>query len=128
MFKIVTKEGVELGYTEKVRYIKLNKHTGCFNACTKEEAIGVALNSNPYNLFGHEEIPGVETVLVVEVDAGAELNKLTTRCLKLTNDLAQTDEAAIELYEAHLMQEITNAEQDEAIIEIYELMGEIKNG
>ena len=42
--------------------------------------------------------------------------------------LAESDEIAIELYEANLAQEAINAEQDEAIIEIYEKMEGTNNG
>ena len=42
--------------------------------------------------------------------------------------LAESDEIAIELYEAGLAQEAINAEQDEAIIDIYELMEAMNNG
>lgn len=45
------------------------------------------------------------------------------RIAVLEESLAETDEAAIELYEATLAQEAVNAEQDEAIIEIYEMLG-----
>lgn len=128
MFKLVTENGTDLGYTEQIRYIKINKRNGCFNACTKEEAIGIAFNSNPYNLPGHNEIPDVETVIIMEIDAGYELRRLKNKCSDLTRDLAQTDEAAIELYEANLTLETANAEQDEAIIEIYEMIGESTNG
>ena len=40
----------------------------------------------------------------------------------LETDLANTDETAIELYEANLEQESINAAQDDALIEIYELL------
>lgn len=48
---------------------------------------------------------------------------------KLLNErLAETDEVAIDLYEASLANEAINAEQDEAIIEIYETMEGLING
>ena len=47
---------------------------------------------------------------------------------KLYERLAESDEIAIELYEAGLAQEAINAEQDEAIIDIYELMEAMNNG
>lgn len=50
------------------------------------------------------------------------------RVTELETQLAETDEAAISLYEAQLAQEQVNAEQDEAIIEIYELMEGTSNG
>lgn len=53
---------------------------------------------------------------------------LDERVTTLEQQLAETDEAAIELYEANMAQEAVNAEQDEAIIEIYELIGGNTNG
>lgn len=48
---------------------------------------------------------------------------------KLLNErLAESDEIAIDLYEASLANEAINAEQDEAIIEIYETMEGLING
>ena len=47
---------------------------------------------------------------------------------ELKDRLAETDEIAIDLYEASLAQEAINAEQDEAIIEIYETMEAMNNG
>lgn len=46
----------------------------------------------------------------------------------IAEHLAETDEIAIDLYEAGLAQEAINAEQDEAIIEIYEMMEGTING
>ena len=46
----------------------------------------------------------------------------------LNERLAETDEVAIDLYEATLANEAINAEQDEAIIEIYETMEGLING
>ena len=39
------------------------------------EAIGVAYNCIPYNLIGHDEIEGADTVVVSEIDGGAVLAK-----------------------------------------------------
>lgn len=50
------------------------------------------------------------------------------RVAELEAQLAETDEAAIQLYEASLAQEAVNAEQDEAIIEIYETVEGLLNG
>ena len=128
MFRITTTKGVELGLTEEVVYIRVNARNGCFNRCDKKDAIGVAFHGNPYNLFGHKELPDLETVIVSEVDGGDKVYKTEQENIALTEQLAETDEAAIELYEANLALEEANAEQDEAIIEIYEMMGEVING
>lgn len=128
MFRITTTDGVTLGYTETIRYIKINPRNGCFNACDKKDAIGVAYKSNPYNLLGHSDIADVPTVFVTEFDGGSELRRLEQENSSLKTHLAETDEAAIELYEANIHLEEANAEQDEAIIEIYEMIGESTNG
>lgn len=62
--------GADLGAVDKVVYIKIGE-SGDFTPTTETEAIGVALNSVPYNLTGHEEIEGVDTVVVSEFDGGA---------------------------------------------------------
>lgn len=45
------------------------------------------------------------------------------RIAALEDALAQTDETAIELYEAQTAQETVNAQQDEALLELYEQIG-----
>lgn len=50
-------------------------NSGCFVPADQKHAIGVAVNSVPYNLVGHDEIEGAETVVVSEIDGGAVLAK-----------------------------------------------------
>ena len=45
------------------------------------------------------------------------------RVSDLEEQLAQSDETAIALYEAQEAQEVINAQQDEALMEIYEMLG-----
>ena len=45
------------------------------------------------------------------------------RIANLEEQLAQSDETAIALYEAQEAQELINAQQDEALMEIYEMIG-----
>ena len=45
------------------------------------------------------------------------------RISDLEEQLAQSDETAIALYEAKEEQEVINAQQDEALMEIYEMIG-----
>lgn len=72
MYRIIKIDGTELGITDSVNYIKIGA-SGSFTTATKEDAVGVAFNSTPYNLFGYSEIEGAETVLVSEIDGGQEL-------------------------------------------------------
>lgn len=70
MYRIINMQGDELGMVDQVYYIKVGQ-SGSFTPCTKEEAVGIALNSTPYNLFGHDDIEGADTVLVSKCDGGA---------------------------------------------------------
>ena len=57
-----------------------------------------------------EEIPDIETEPTTE-----------QRVSDLEEQLAQSDETAIALYEAQAEQEAINAQQDEALMELYEM-------
>lgn len=72
MYRIIKIDGTELGITDSVNYIRFGEG-GCFTPTARENAIGVAFNSVAYNLVGHDEIEGAETVLVSEVDGGQEI-------------------------------------------------------
>lgn len=75
MYRIIKTDGTELGITDQVTYIKFGAN-GCFTNATVEDAIGVAFNSTPYNLIGHDEIEGVDTVIVSQIDGGAAVGSL----------------------------------------------------
>ena len=62
--------GMNLGAVDKVVYIKIGE-SGDFTPTAESEAIGVALTGTAYNLVGHEEIEGADTVVVSEFDGGA---------------------------------------------------------
>lgn len=68
MYRIITLDGTELGMTDSVLYIKIG-NSGSFTPCSVDEAIGVAFNSEPYNLVGHDEIEGAGTVALPNVTA-----------------------------------------------------------
>ena len=74
MYKVFKVDGVELGLTESVNYIKILDN-GAFTITTKKEAIGVAFDNIPYNLIGHDDIEGAETVFIHEVDSGKEIQE-----------------------------------------------------
>ena len=75
MYRIVKIDGTELGITDSVNYIKIGS-SGCFTTAGKDDAIGVAFQSIPYNLVGHSGIDGAETVVLCAIDGGAEVNGL----------------------------------------------------
>lgn len=71
MYRITSiNTGANLGAVDKVTYIKIGE-SGDFATATEDDAIGVALNSVAYNLIGHEDIEGADTVVVSEFDGGA---------------------------------------------------------
>ena len=67
-------------------------------------------------------------ITVEEVEDPVVLPTTEERVTALEKQLAETDEVAIDLYEASLAQEAVTAEQDEAIIEIYEMMEGMNHG
>lgn len=69
MYRIITLDGTELGMTDSVLYIKIG-NSGSFTPCSVDEAIGVAFNSEPYNLIGHSVINGADTVIITKCDSG----------------------------------------------------------
>jgi hypothetical protein len=70
MYKISKQNGEVIGITESPTYIKLHPNGG-FTLAGEADAIGVAYRSVPYNLIGHDDIDGAETVVVSEMDGGA---------------------------------------------------------
>jgi len=62
-------DGKELGITDAPIYIKKGNH--CLTDATENDAIGVAYQSTPYNLLGHDEIEGAETVILSPIDVGS---------------------------------------------------------
>ena len=69
MFRIIKIDGTELGITDSVNYIKIGE-SGDYATASEQDAIGIAFNSEPYNLLGHEDIEGADTVVVSNVNGG----------------------------------------------------------
>ena len=118
MFKITTPAGVTV-LTEDPNWIRVHSNN-CFILCPQESAEGIAYKGIPF-LFA-------DGTMVNEVDGGDEFAALMAENEALRKQLTETDEAAIELFEANLSMEAVNAEQEEAIIEIYETMEGMING
>ncbi len=73
MFKI-TRSGESLGMTEAPNYIKQTEN-GCYNLCSEPEASGIAFAGKVYHLLGRPDLEGVDTIMLEETDAGAEIGK-----------------------------------------------------
>lgn len=74
MYHVIKMDSTDLGITDSINYIRISED-GCFVPTDQEHAIGVAVDSVPYNLVGHDEIEGAETIVVSEIDGGAVLAK-----------------------------------------------------
>lgn len=73
MYRIVSvNTGDEIGVVDEVTYIKVGD-SGSYTNATKETATGVAVNSVAYDLVGHDEVNGADTVIVTEFDGGATI-------------------------------------------------------
>lgn len=71
MYRIVSvSTGAEIGVVDNVTYIKVGK-SGSYTSATKDDATGVSVNSIAYDLIGHDEVNGADTVLVTKFDGGA---------------------------------------------------------
>lgn len=71
MYKI-TKDGVRLGMTERPTYIR-KAPNGCLVLCPENEATGIVWEGTPLHLLGRDELEGMETVMLEEVDSGPDL-------------------------------------------------------
>lgn len=72
MNRIIKTDGTELCLVDKARYIKRSDY-GVFVEAERKDAIGVAVKGVVYNLLGHDEIAGADTVLVSDASTADEL-------------------------------------------------------
>lgn len=72
MNRIIKTDGTELCLVDKARYIKRSDY-GAFVEAERKDAIGVAVKGVVYNLLGHNEIAGADTVLVSDASTADEL-------------------------------------------------------
>lgn len=72
MNRIIRTDGTELCLVDKARYIKRSSY-GAFVEAERKDAIGVAVKGVVYNLLGHDEIAGADTVLVSDASTAEEL-------------------------------------------------------
>ena len=72
MNRIIKTDGTELCLVDKARYIKRSSY-GVFVEAERKDAIGVAVKGVVYNILGHDEIAGADTVLVSDASTADEL-------------------------------------------------------
>lgn len=73
MFQIIC-QGIFLGLVEHPVYIK-PLDNGSLGLCPAGEAWGITYNGQIYHLQNRPELPGTETVMLLPVDAGKEVEK-----------------------------------------------------
>ena len=120
MYRIIKTDGTELCLTDSVNYIKLHEN-GCFVQCPVSEAIGVAYNSTPYNLYGHDSIEGADTVIVTIVDGGKAVGAAQDKAEQAQQNNANIEDAMCEM-------DAANQERIAAIEDALCDMDEILNG
>lgn len=103
MYRLIKTDGTELGVTESVIYIKINSN-GCFVETSKSDAVGVAFNSIPYNLIGHDEISNADTVVISKIDTGTLVRKLQDENDEIRKKLAECDKKIEEIQKALAVQ------------------------
>ena len=118
---VLTSEGERLIFCEEPRYIKINPNSGCFIQASFEDAQGVAVLSQPYNLPGHTEIT---REVFTPTEGGEEGEGTITREVAPEVEIERVDDYAYlkGLEDKNVSQddEITNNEL--ALCEIYEMM------
>lgn len=70
MYRIVSMDGKEIGITDKINFIRRGS-SGSFITADNLTATGIAYHGKAYDLAGHEEIGGADTVTVAEIDGSA---------------------------------------------------------
>lgn len=73
MFRII-KDGASVGMTEAPNFIR-QQENGCFALCPEPMASGIVFEGTVYHLLGRDALNGVESVILEETDAGAEITK-----------------------------------------------------
>lgn len=91
MYKIML-DGVLLGYTEKLNYIKRAKN-GCFVAADKADAQGLVYKSTPYSISGKPRLGGNPFVGVLEVDVDELTALIDAQAANLDYVMMMTDTA-----------------------------------
>lgn len=72
MNRIIRIDGTDLGLVDEVRYIKRSAY-GVFVEASMTDAIGISVNGTVFNLLGHDDIEGAETVVVARASTADEL-------------------------------------------------------
>ena len=120
MYKIIS-DGEIVTLCDEPRYIKISPTSGCYIQTTKEEAVGLAARSMPFNLPGHTEITRIEIddeekgttktvtapeAFVMEVDGGEvsfdtknKVEESDGKIVVIDHSLTDTQMALCEVYE-----------------------------
>lgn len=112
MFAILS-EGALLALCERPRYVKVNEETGAYVEATAEEAVGVAVDGQVYNLPGGTAISDTPEAVIQEAEAPEYVFRNRARIL--LNE--ETTGAAIVAMEEAMCEMDTAAEERLAAVE-----------
>lgn len=113
MFRVTKRNSGELvGFCDNIRYITYDANSGtCCQAFGADDADGIAIGGNPYNIGNEEKIPGVGFVDIDEVDSGEYHFQTNNQVVKSTGEIADMQGLILE-------QDNTICIMQEAIMEI----------
>ena len=97
MYRITCGSGI-IALCDEPRFVRKKKGSGAFVQCSKDEADGVAVAGEVYNLQGKTTIEDAPEVQITKVDGGIELfagyvdkNKYNSEISALENALCEMD-------------------------------------
>ena len=113
MFKVTKRNIGELvGLCDNIRYITYDANSGTFcQAFGADDADGIAIGGNPYNIGNEEKIPGADFVDIDEIDNGEYHFQTNNQVVKSAGEIADMQGLILE-------QDNTICIMQEAIMEI----------
>lgn len=121
---IINLNGERLSLCEAPRYIKINPNSGCFIQAEEDDAQGIAVFGQPYNLPGHTEIM---RDVFIPTEGGEEGEGTVERQVAPEVEIERKDnyEFLKGLEEKDSLQDVDITNTDMALCEVYEQLLEI---
>lgn len=97
MYQII-KNGTSIGLTERPTYVE-PLDNGSYGLCDEDRARGIAYEGQVYALEGRGELDGLETVSLIQADAGAVLGAQAATIMAAAEEMTSTQLALCEVFE-----------------------------
>ena len=98
MYKVTKRNFGELvGFADKLRYITYDENSNTFcQAFGANDADGIAIGGNPYNIGNEEKIPDADFVDINEIDNGEYHFQTNQQVVKSTDDISNMQDLILE--------------------------------